>query len=51
MPSDSITVALISGRASEVPVSSDSRLEHVKRQAEEALQVGRGVLAVFWLAL
>ena len=44
MAFDSVSVALMSGRAVEVAATSETRLEHVKLQAEETLQVGRGVL-------
>ena len=44
MASDSVHVALMSGRGAQVPASIDRPLKYVKLQAQNALQTGLGVL-------
>ena len=44
MASDFINVALMSGRAAQVPVTMDRLLKRIKLEAQSALQTGMGVL-------
>ena len=44
MACESIQVALISGRAVEVPASIERPLKYIKLEAQRSLQTGRGVL-------
>ena len=44
MASDSVHVALMSGRGAQVPASIDRPFKYVKLQAQNALQTGLGVL-------
>ena len=44
MASDYINVALMSGRAAQVPVFMDRPLKRVKLEAQSALQTGMGIL-------